>query len=167
MTEPTLTLPISTSQGEYYIQLRTAVPESIVRKEDVAQFNNCTIYDILLVCKHRDVLVDMEAMNMIGSELQRILEVNPNIILYIFCDFNDKTIRINKTNKNTPPQEYRSRLFSTLFDRRISKGNRYHFINKVHIVPFDGDTYYLHLIYPEHLSKQATLLKDSIDNIPK
>lgn len=167
MIEPTLVIPIITSHGEYYIQLRTASPEKIVSSKNVELFDNCTIYDILLGCKQRDVLVDIEAMNKIGSELQRVLEVNPNIILYIFCDFNARNIRINNFNKNISPQEYRSRLFSTLFTRKMRQGNRNNFQNKVHVVDFDGDVYYIHLIYPEHLAQQANLLKESIDDISK
>lgn len=168
MIEPALfTIPISTSNGEYYIQLRTAILENIVSEEHIVHFKNCTIYDIMLGCKQRDVLVDMEAMNKIGSELQRVLEVNPNIILYFFCDFNEKTIRINRKNKNIPPQEFRSRLFSTLFDRRMKQGNSNNFQNKVHTVDYAGDRYYLHLIYPEHLTKQAKLLKLAVDEMPK
>ena len=168
MIEPApLTIPISTSGGEYYIQLRTANPEKIVSSQNVPLFDGCTIYDVILGCKQRKTLVDMEAMNMIGFELQKILEVNPNLILYFFCDFNEKTIRINKKNKNIPPQEYRSRLFSNLFDRRMKQGNHNNFQNKVHVVPFDGENYYLHLIYPEHLTMQAELLKDSVNDIPK
>ena len=83
----------------------------------------------MLGCKQRKTLVDMEAMNKIGSELQKVLEVNPNIILYFFCDFKEETIRINKKNKSIPPQEYRSRLFSNLFERRMKQGNPYNFRN--------------------------------------
>ena len=108
MKEQSLTIPISTSNGEYYIKLRTVIPERIVSDEYIAQFDSCTIYDILLTCERRDTIVDIEAMNKISSELQRTLEVNPNIILYIFCDFNSDTIRINSHNKSMPPQQFRS-----------------------------------------------------------
>lgn len=168
MTEQApFTIPIYTSSGEYYIQLRTAYPENIVSAENVALFENCTIYDIMLGCKQRKTLVDMEAMNKIGSELQKVLEVNPNIILFFLCDFNAETIRINKTNKSIPPEEYRSRLFSNLFDRRMKQGNPNNFRNKVHVVPYNGDNYYLHLIFPDHLKQQAEVLKLSVDEMPK
>ena len=120
---PSLTIPITTQHGEYRIELTAMDPIIAVNEEDVVWFKDCTIYDILLECNRRDVPVDMEAINGIGSELQKILEVNPNIILYFFCDFNGKTIRIRKREQLIPPQEYRSRLFSTLFDRIMRKGN--------------------------------------------
>ena len=83
-----LTILISTSHGEYFIKLTTIDPLMVVSKDDLPLFANCTIYDILLACKHRDVDVDIEAMTSISSELQRILNVNTNIILYFFFFLN-------------------------------------------------------------------------------
>lgn len=167
MKEQALIIPISTSSGEYYIKLRTVVPEQIVCVENITQFDSCIIYEVLLHCERRCVQVDMEAMNKIGSNLLQILDVNPNIILYVFCDFDANTIRINKNNKDISPQEYRSRLFSNLFDRTTRRGNRHNFQNKVHVISDGNDDYYLHLIYPEHLAAQAQLLKKSVDDMPK
>lgn len=163
-----LTIPISTSHGEYFIKLTTIDPLMVVSKDDLSLFANCTIYDILLACKHRDVDVDMEAMTSISTELQRILNVNPNIILYFFCDFDGKTITIRQRDEQIPPQEFRSRLFSLLFDRAVNKGNRNKFINRKYVVNIgeDGDAY-IHLIFPEHLTRHADFLASTIESQSK
>ena len=163
-----LTIPISTSHGEYFIKLTAIDPLMVVSKDDLSLFANCTIYDILLTCKYRDVEVDMEAMTHISAELQRILNVNPNIILYFFCDFDAKTIIIRPRDKRIPPQEFRSRLFSLLFDRAVGKDNRNHFINRKYVVNIgeDGDAY-IHLIFPMHLTPHADLLASTIENQSK
>ena len=163
-----LTIPVSTSHGEYFIRLTAIDPLMVVNKDNLSLFTNCTIYDILLVCKHRDVEVDMEAMVRISAELQRILNVNPNIILYFFCDFDGKTITIRSRSNQILPQEYRSRLFSLLFDRAVWKDNRNHFINRKYVVNMgeDGDAY-IHLIFPEHLTQHANLLASTVENQSK
>ena len=163
-----LTIPISTSHGEYFIKLTAIDPLMVVSKDDSYLFANCTIYDILLVCKHRDIKVDMEAMTHISAELQRILNVNPNIILYFFCDFDSETITIRPRCKKIPPQEFRSRLFSLLFDRAIGKDNRNLFINRKYVVNIGEDgNVYIHLIFPEHLTRHANLLASTIENQSK
>ena len=156
-------IPITTSHGEYYIKLTAIDPEIAVSRDCLYLYKDCTIYDILLACDRRDVFVDSEVLTRICSELQRVLELNPNIILYFFCDDNSKNIRINNSNKNISPQKYRSLLFSRLYERTLSKGNNNQYINKRYEVDMGtGEKQYIHLIYPEHLTKQASLLASTI-----
>jgi len=74
----------------------------------------------------------------------------PNAVLFYYCDFLNT---IPSTTKHISPQEYRSRLFSDMFQRYVS----HHDITGVSevVVTIDGEEepYFIHMIAREqHLS---------------
>lgn len=92
--------------------------------------------------------------------IHRLFEGNENVILYFFCDDLNE---IPSTNKSIEPQEYRSRLFSAMFERFAMK----HQILDVHNVSICidaiGRTEYLHFIVRNHHQKYIDYIQQNIE----
>ena len=72
---------------------------------------------------------------------------NPNAILFFFCDF----ISLLPTmKKNMSVQEYRSRLFSRMFERYVAQHHITDIFNRVTTVEGIAENYYFHVIARRH-----------------
>ena len=88
----------------------------------------------------------------IGERIAEVFLANPNVIICYFCDFLSALPYTNKKHKQLSVQEYRSNLFSQMFDRYVSQ----HHIEDISlaILTIEGveDNYYVHVIARnEHL----------------
>lgn len=92
--------------------------------------------------------------------IHRLFEDNENVILYFFCDDLNE---IPCTGKRIEPQEYRSRLFSAMFERFSMK----HQITDVHNVSISIDAVerveYLHFIVRNHHLKYIDYIQKNIE----
>lgn len=97
----------------------------------------------------------------ISQSIKEYLEEN-NVILYAYCD--NKEIIRSKKNLKMLPQEFRSSLFSSMFNR---KSNRL-FINERIIIsdPENGD-HYIHLISREENRDQIEAIANMVKNQAK
>ena len=85
---------------------------------------------------------------------------NKDVVICYYCDFINP---IPRTMKNAmPPQEYRSRLFSRMFQRYV-KQNGIHDV-RLSIVEVSGinESYYFHVIYRDEKADIATLIADDL-----
>ena len=57
----------------------------------------------------------------IGEKIADVFMANPNVIICYFCDFLSELPYTNKKHKKMSVQEYRSILFSQMFDRYVSQ----------------------------------------------
>lgn len=73
-------------------------------------------YDVTLIRKSGEGYVGAQVLFAISDILAKILKDNSNAVLCFYCD-PDTDVRRN--HKNMLPQEYRSRLFSRMFDRYV------------------------------------------------
>ncbi|MBQ0019659.1 MAG: hypothetical protein KBT39_03955 [Bacteroidales bacterium] len=91
---------------------------------------------------------------------------NENAILYFYCD---DLAELPSVKKNIRPQEYRSRLFSSLFERYIRKNNLSDIINyPITIFDVEGVPMRIHLFARECHSKYVEIISnDLIDNYSK
>ena len=84
-----------------------------------------------------------------------LLHRHPNAILSFFCDFINT---IPSTKKKIPVQEYRSHLFSLMFNRYVSQHHIKGLHNLVTVVQGVKEPYYFHVIAWEHHLKYAKMI---------
>lgn len=79
-----------------------------------------------------------------------------NVVISFFCDF----IHFVPSNKRIPVQEYRSRLFSAMFDRYVSQHHLQNYCN--HVVEVEGvsETFFFHVIYRKEHEAYADMIAD-------
>ena len=85
-----------------------------------------------------------------------VMERHQNVILSFFCDF----IHFVPSNKRIPVQEYRSRLFSAMFDRYVSLRHIQNFCNHVVEVKGVSETFFFHVIYRKEHEPFADMIAD-------
>ena len=106
----------------------------------------------------------MRALHIISHMLFDFIDRNPGNIIYFYCDdFNE--IPRSKNHRSLSPQEYRSRLFSMLFDHEARQHSADGFIDDILSFTFDGKTRFIHLIYGTGNSEKAELLKDRFETL--
>ena len=79
-----------------------------------------------------------------------------NVILSFFCDF----IHVVPSNKRIPVQEYRSRLFSAMFNRYVSQRHLHDYCN--HVVQVEGvaESFFFHVIYKKEHKAYADMIAE-------
>lgn len=94
--------------------------------------------------------------------IHRLFVANENAILYFFCDDLNE---IPNTDKDIAPQEYRSRLFTAMFDRFVTR-HGIEGINNVSVcIDAIGRTEYLHFIVRNHHLKYVDFIRENIEQI--
>lgn len=163
-----ITIPVSSCDGrQFLIKLSSFSIDGI--PGSITEILKCEIIDIVL---ERVTDVDQNKQNSFGT-LSIIFTVIWNfleehdVVLYFYCDDRHEILR-----KETfiSPQEYRSKLFTSMFNRKVSNmGSRY--VNVPIILlseEFDiQKKVFMHLIARgEHLDC-LKLLKDEIKKLSK
>ena len=74
-------------------------------------------YDVTLIRESGSGGIGYRALNTISESLAVFLDDNPDAVLCFYCD--DQT-EIDRRNLAITPQEYRSDLFSRMYDRYIA-----------------------------------------------
>ena len=82
-----------------------------------------------------------------------------NVVLTFFCDF---ISFLPATKKNMPVQEYRSRLFTAMFERYIIHYHIDDFCNNVVKVEGVAETFYFHVIYHKEHQKYAEMIAEGL-----
>lgn len=85
-----------------------------------------------------------------------LMQRHQNIILSFFCDF----IHFVPSNKKIPVQEYRSRLFSAMFNRYVSQHHLHDYCN--HVVEIEGvsEPFFFHVIYRKEHEVYADMIAE-------
>lgn len=116
-------------------------------------------YDVTLVRISGNETVDIKTLKAICDVLFRFMNDNDNAVLCFYCD--DLTDVARRRTELTP-QEYRSRLFSRMFDMYVSTNHVIGMVNYC-IKIEDADTpRFAHFITPEKYLHAVTLLGDII-----
>lgn len=95
----------------------------------------------------------------ITSIIKEYLNEN-DVVLYCYCD--DKAINKSKNKENVTPQEYRSKLFSAIFEKEADAK----FINNRIIINGDTD-HYIHLIAQKKNSAHIDLISNELLKLQK
>lgn len=103
------------------------------------------IYDVVLLRDSGDGTTSFKSLAQISTFVKDFMSNHPNAILYFYCDdIHD----IQRTHKHIDysPQQFRSQLFSLLFDREMTKHQDTKLVNNVQTITTAQGTAYIHLI---------------------
>lgn len=101
-----------------------------------------------------DIGILLKISNVIGE----VFEDNQNLILYFYCDDMHEILR---RDKGTSPQQFRSKLFSRMFDKYKASNNLTDIVNTSIKIKSDRDIY-IHLISRECHLEYVDAIKNVI-----
>ena len=124
--------------------------------------------DIVEICIDRKDGDSPINIDMLGNLVQIIInELNehPEVILYYFCDVNEHIPNMRESRKILP-QEYRNRLFKSLFNRHYGLLPEPWRDFEIELIdPNTGISYYFHFLVREsQMSVVESLSKEVADN---
>ncbi len=103
-------------------------------------------YDVTLVRMAGEGIIGVKALTAICDVLFRFMNDNENAVLCFYCD--DLT-DVARHHTDLTPQEYRSRLFSRMFDMYVKHNNLVGIINYGIKIEDDDCPRFVHFITPE------------------
>lgn len=83
-------------------------------------------YDVTLVREAGEGYVEYKLLSAVSAALGRFLDENEDAVLCFYCDAQTE---VKRSHSDIPPQEYRSRLFSIMFDKYIKSHSLSEYIN--------------------------------------
>ena len=83
-------------------------------------------YDVTLVRKAGDGYVGYKTLFAVSDILAKFMDENEDAVLCFYCDANTD---VRRNHEDMMPQEYRSRLFSRMFELYVKSHNQSKFIN--------------------------------------
>ena len=145
----------SDSGDEYKLQLSTdrsgIIADAIL---DYLNSNGIEVVEIGLGRVKGVNVTNHQVLSQIEECIADLMQRRQNVILSFFCDF----IHLVPSKKNIPVQEYRSRLFSAMFNRYVAQHHIAGFCN--HVVEIEGvaETFYFHVIYRKEHEAYAEMI---------
>lgn len=120
-----------------------------------------TFYDVTLIRMAGSDYVGYKMLYAVSDTLAKFMDENDGSVLCFYCD--DQT-DIERHNRSILPQEYRSRLFSRLFDQYIRRNPVKTLINHCIGIEIDGRPRFAHFIceesYRDAVSALGEILMD-------
>lgn len=116
-------------------------------------------YDVTLVRISGEDTVGYKTLKTICDVLFRFMKENDNVVLCFYCDDLTDVVR---HHIELTPQEYRSRLFSRMFDMYIKTEDVIGIVNYGIKIVDDGTPRYAHFITPEKYLPAVRLLGNII-----
>lgn len=116
-------------------------------------------YDVTLLRLSGEENVGMKTLNAMCDVLYRFMNENEDAVLCFYCD--DMT-DVKRSHTNISPQEYRSRLFSRMFDKFVQANHITSLINYIIKIEDDKNPRFAHFITQEKYLSSVKLLADII-----
>lgn len=116
-------------------------------------------YDVTLVRISGEGTVGVKVLKTICDVLFRFMDDNDNAVLCFYCD--DLT-DVARHHTELTPQEYRSRLFSRMFDMYVKANNVTSIINYGIKIDDDNCPRFAHFITPEKYLANVKILANTI-----
>ena len=159
-----VSIPIDCPDGHQYL-LRFEDFENLPVNIDAEL--GVKVVDISLISESEVATINnIGTLNLISTVVFNFLDEN-DVVLYYYCS--KDAIYQRKNRKEIPPQQYRSKLFLTLFDKIVEKYQRGDdYINKPIIIPDEiyGD-HYIHFVaeskHSDKLDKFADYLNKEFE----
>ena len=82
--------------------------------------------DVALIRKSGDGYVGYKVLFAVSDTLAKFMNDNENVVLCFYCDANSD---VRRNHNDIPPQEYRSQLFSRMFELYVKSRNLSDYIN--------------------------------------
>ena len=122
-----LSFDIKNTEGDHImVALSYYDIESIILFSSDPAILTLIFYDVTLVRCAGSGFVGYDVLNTVSDTLAKFLNENEDAVLCFYCD-SDTDIR--RSHKNISPQEFRSELFSKMFDRYVKSHKLPHFVN--------------------------------------
>lgn len=116
-------------------------------------------YDVTLVRVSGENNIGIRTLNAICDVLYRFMNDNDTSILCFYCD--DLT-DVARHHSELTPQEYRSRLFSRMFDIYVKSNNIADIVNYGIVIETENAPRFAHFITPEKYLPAVMLLGNII-----
>ena len=152
---------ICTDAGDEYKLQFTSERSGAIAEEIIEIINNkgIEVVEIGLGRIKGQNVTSLKVLAQIEQCIAEIIIDNPNVILTFFCDF---ISLLPSTKKTMSVQEYRSRLFSRMFDRYVSQHSINNIYNKVIKVEGVAEDYYFHVIGNKEYIDYANIIGEGI-----
>lgn len=148
----------SKSDDEYRVILSPFTLDVIPCEVREQLGNDIEIADVTLERVKGDNPADIGILLKISNVIGEVLHDNENLILYFYCDdMHD----ISRRSKELTPQEFRSNLFSRMFDKYVSSNGITNMVNTPIEVKADRDIY-IHLISRDIHLEYVNAIKSAI-----
>lgn len=149
---------IQSEQGDEY-KLRLTSENTWMLPEDLCQLmktKDIEVVDIELERSKGTNVTSSKVLSLIEGCIADYMLNHRNVLFCFFCDF----IHTVPTRKNIPVQEYRSRLFSAMFNSYVTQHHLEGFCN--HVVKIEGvaETFYFHVIYRDEHEAYARMISE-------
>ena len=132
-------------EGNVFLVSIEPFPKSVLPDELEDILNGIEILDITLERSSGEGNASTRVLNDISAFIASVFFDNPNSILYFYCD-DMHEVPCMSGKKNMPPQAYRSRLFSRMFERYISANHVECVQNYPVEIHLDDRDIFIHLI---------------------
>lgn len=147
-----LTYPIhSDGEDEYLISIES-FDKKVISDECLESINGIEIYNITLERVSGNNATGNKILSSICNTLAGFLNDNDNVLLYFYCD---DVHDVKRRNSLISPQEYRSRLFSKMFERYQSLHCVNDIINLPLIIRTQEKDIFIHIICKKNNKKYA------------
>lgn len=143
-----LCFSVDGGNGNFFLVSIEPFPKDILPEELSGILGDTEILDITLERSKGKENASIRVMNDISNFIAGVLFDNPHSILYFYCD-DIHPVPFMSCKKDMIPQEYRSRLFTCMFERYVSSNkieNIYNYPVEVHL---DDREIFIHLISME------------------
>lgn len=124
---------------------------------------NLEIVEIDLERLSGDNPTTIRTLSLISERIGRTFLMNPKAVLYYYCDDLAEVPKSNRKD-NMWSQEYRSHLFSIMFQRFLIKHNALDIIDITLMIEEDCRPLYMHLIARKEHQKYVEIIKAYIMN---
>lgn len=153
-----ISIPISPSDGNKYLINFSTFEEDIIPDSVINFLQGVEIIEIVLERVEGDNMSNAYSLSQISSVIWNFMQENEASILYFYCDdMHD----LPRRRKSLSPQEYRSLLFSKMFDKAVASSSE-SYINMPIILKAEDRDIFIHLISRYCYIKQLECLKNSI-----
>lgn len=139
-----ISLSIDKDNSDIYRIIISSIDTNILPQNIIDLFYpDIEIADITLERTKGENKTKLDVLLKISAIIAGILEENQNLILYFYCDDRND---IPRRNSHESPQRFRSRLFSTMFDKYVQTHHEINFINTPINIRSNENDIYIHLI---------------------
>lgn len=140
-----VSVSITTPEKDVIRLSLSSIDKNILPDNIIETLGNIEILDVVLERTYGNNTIPLRTLMKIAEIINGIMKENENAMLYFYCDdMHD----IERRNKSTSPQQYRSNLFSKMHERYIIENNITNIMNLPIILKADRDIY-IHLIARE------------------
>lgn len=112
--------------------------DSDIVKAFIPDSLNLSFYDVALIREIGSHYVGYDLLSTVSDTLANFLNENEDAILCIYCD---AATEVRRNNLKISPQEYRSRLFSRMFDRYVAAHNINLYVNHCIKIEIDDNPF--------------------------